>query len=194
MEKSFLSLKLGFAAVFSFLGTLLGGWDSPIYLLLCLMLLDFLTGIIKACRTKSVSSSKMKYGIENKILILFLIAIGVLIDKVLFSVFGQLRFGNFDIFIRNLLIFWFVIEEGISICENCAVLGIPLPKFVQEILACVESGANNSTPQTIISFIKKFINNNTNLNIPDSLFSSTSENKTKEEQSENNNSSKDSNS
>lgn len=156
MEDSLVKVKGGFALVGGVLSSVLGGFDSYLKLLLLIMLIDIVTGILKGIEAKTLSSAVMRKGILNKVVILLLVALGVVIDEAFAGATANgLTIGEFTIVIRNCVIFWFCIEEGLSVCENCAKLGVPIPKVISQLLECVESGVSNSTPKTILEFLKK---------------------------------------
>ena len=107
----------------SFIGKLLGGYDTLLITLIIFVVMDYLTGVMKAIIEKKLSSSVGFKGIFKKILIFFLIGISVRIDLML----------N-DIGIRYIVIMFYLINEAISILENAGKMGLPLPPKLNEIL------------------------------------------------------------
>lgn len=135
---------------------LLGGWDSYLKLLLLIMLIDIVTGVLKSIEQKVLSSAVMRKGILNKVVILLLVALGVVIDEAFAGATANgLHIGELTIIIRNCIVIWFCVEEGISVCENCAKLGVPIPGVIKQVLECIESGVSNSTPSAVMNFFKK---------------------------------------
>lgn len=94
-------------------------------LLIC-MILDFITGIIVAVIEKTVSSHICAKGIAKKVLMLFIVVLGHLVD---FAVIGD---GET---VRNIVICFYLANECISILENSGRLGVPYPKKLKDILA-----------------------------------------------------------
>ena len=102
----------------------LGGWDKALEIMLILIVLDYLTGLLKAIYNKKLNSSVGLKGIIKKIGYLIIVALSVLLDKVV---------GNTGA-IRTLVIYFFVANEGISIIENWGAMGLPLPDKLKETL------------------------------------------------------------
>ena len=86
----------------------LGGLDAALKTLLVLMVLDYITGLCKAIANKEINSIIGAKGIIKKVGYLIIVAVSVLLDEVV---------GNTGA-IRNIVIYFFVANEGISILEN----------------------------------------------------------------------------
>ena len=89
-----------------------------------MIIIDYLTGVLSAIYNKKVNSKISFKGIIKKVSYLFIIALSVIIDNVL----GQT--GT----IRTLVIYFFVANDGISILENVAEMGVPLPQKLVDTL------------------------------------------------------------
>ena len=109
------------ATVFIFL---VGEIDVALICLLIAIVLDYISGIIKAFNTKQLSSKIGFKGILKKIGILVLVMLAVLVDRVS---------GNTGA-IRTLVIYYFVANEGLSILENLGEAGIPIPNAIKKAL------------------------------------------------------------
>lgn len=107
------------------LGWLLGGFDSLINTLIAVVMIDYVTGILLAIYEKRVSSDIGFKGICKKILIFSLIALGNLIDQQIISLGSSLR---------TMLIMFYLSNEGISILENAAKIGVPFPQKLKDVL------------------------------------------------------------
>ena len=102
----------------------LGGLDMALKTLLILMVLDYITGICKSIVNKKVNSIIGLNGIIKKVGYLILVALSFLLDGVV---------GDTGA-IRNLVVYFFVANEGISILENWGAMGLPLPSKILEVL------------------------------------------------------------
>lgn len=102
----------------------LGGWDIAIQSLLVFIVVDYITGVLKAIYNKELNSAVGLKGIIKKVGYLLVVSISVLLDKIA---------GNTGA-IRNIVIYFFVANEGLSILENWGNLGLPLPKQLTEAL------------------------------------------------------------
>jgi toxin secretion/phage lysis holin len=114
-----------FAVLGSVVGFLLGGFDGYLYSLLGLILIDYLTGLVLAAAKRQVSSQIGFVGILKKMLILVMVALGHLLDVNLLGGGAALR---------SAVIFFYAANEGISITENLAVLGFPMPEQLKRVL------------------------------------------------------------
>ena len=102
MEEKVVAVKAAFALIGGVLSQALGGYDHYLKVLLLVMAVDILTGIIKAVHGKRVSSSKMRGGLLNKVVILFLVALSVELDHAFLAAIGEpIMIGEFTIQIRN---------------------------------------------------------------------------------------------
>lgn len=103
---------------------LLGGFDIAIQSLLIVMVIDYLTGIASAIYNKELSSKIGFKGIIKKFSYLCVVALSVVIDNLT----GQSGL------IRTLVIYFFVANDGLSIIENMAEMGVKLPQKLIDAL------------------------------------------------------------
>ena len=103
---------------------LVGGFDIAIQSLLIVMVVDYLTGIVSAIYNKELSSKIGFKGILKKISYLCVVALSVVIDNLT----GQSGL------IRTLVIYFFVANDGLSIIENMAEMGVKLPEKLIDAL------------------------------------------------------------
>ncbi|MDE6835184.1 MAG: phage holin family protein [Ruminococcus sp.] len=102
-----------------------GKFDGLLYALITFMVLDYITGIISAYIRKEISSSAGFRGIARKVFIMILVAVGHILDT---QVIGA------GCVCRSVVIGFYISNEGISILENSAGIGLPLPEKLTEIL------------------------------------------------------------
>lgn len=110
-------------------GTYLFGGVKFLDLLGLLMLLDILTGVVKAWKNKKLRSRNAWFGYVRKILIFVVVILANIIDTIL-GLNGVLTFGT---------VLFYVANEGLSIIENLAEIGVPVPKGISERLQVIES-------------------------------------------------------
>lgn len=129
-EKFLLSAFLaGIGAYFHELAT-------PAFLLFVLMLSDYVTGLSCAFIEGQLSSRSGILGILKKVAYLFVVGVGVSLDFVLQIAGEKLGIGTQNVYFFGLLVIvWLIINECISILENVAKLGVPIPSFLKPILA-----------------------------------------------------------
>lgn len=103
---------------------LLGGFDVALSCLLIAIVLDYISGVIKAYVAKELSSKIGVKGIIKKVAVLLIVMLAVLVDRVT----GETGA------IRTLVIYYFVANEGLSVLENLAKAGVPVPQTIKKAL------------------------------------------------------------
>ena len=116
-------IKAGLTAVITWIGWLVGGYDTMMITLLLFMVVDYLSGVMCGIVNKKLSSEVGFKGIFKKIMIIFLVGITNLLG-VSTGVEG----------LRYIVISFYIANEGISIIENASVLGLPVPQKVKDVL------------------------------------------------------------
>ena len=125
MKEFWTTIQLVFAGIGGWLGYFLGGCDGLLYALLAFVVVDYLTGVMCAITDKNLSSSIGFKGICRKVLIFTLVGIGNIVDVYVLGQGGVLR---------TAVIFFYLSNEGVSILENSAHLGLPIPEKLKEVL------------------------------------------------------------
>lgn len=131
MKDIFNLIKAMFTAIGGYLGYVLGGRDGFLYALVAFVVIDYLTGVMVSVINKKLSSDIGFKGIFKKVMIFLMVAIGHTIDAHLI--------GN-GAAIRTAVIFFYISNEGISILENSANLGLPVPEKLKDILVQLKEG------------------------------------------------------
>ena len=156
MEKIFLGIKFCATAFLAFICSALGGVDNILILLLTLIASDLLTGLMYAFMTKTVSSTELRNGLFRKLIIILSIFVACKLDNAIFSsTGGQFTLFGVSLSMRAFFIIYSCLEEGVSLVENLANIGMPLPKWLRECLIQVSDCVNSSTPREITNFIEK---------------------------------------
>lgn len=101
---------------------------------LILMAIDVLTGIIKAWVNKNFKSAVMRAGLGKKAGEISILIIGELFSYAL----------KLPEIIMNLASFYIIFMEFVSICENIDKLGVPIPKFVKDVINNVDDKLQNT--------------------------------------------------
>lgn len=123
MSKLFNGISIVGGILGGFLCSLLGGYDSILKALIVLVVLDYITGLLKAISTKTLSSAIGFKGLIRKIVIFIIVATAVVIQGVV---------GD-SIPLRDITIVFYVCNESISLLENASEF-IPLPKKLKDTL------------------------------------------------------------
>lgn len=114
-----------FTALGGWLGYFLGGCDGLLVALVIFMSVDYLTGVFCAVSEHRLSSEVGFKGICRKVMILLLVGIAHILDVVILGEVGVLR---------TAVIFYYLSNEGISLLENAARLGLPIPSKLRDVL------------------------------------------------------------
>lgn len=125
MREFWNGVQVVFTAIGGWLGWFLGGCDGLLYALIAFVVIDYITGIMCAFADKKLSSSVGFKGICKKVLIFALVGLGHILDT---RVIGA---GSV---LRTAVIFFYLSNEGVSLIENAAHLGLPVPKKLKEVL------------------------------------------------------------
>lgn len=115
-----------FAAVGGGIGWFFGELDGFFYALLAFVVIDYLTGVMCAIVDRSLSSEVGFRGIFRKVLIFVMVGAGHILDAQVI--------GSGDA-LRTAVIFFYISNEGVSLLENAAHIGLPVPEKLKEVLA-----------------------------------------------------------
>ncbi len=131
-----------FAAVGAWLGYFLGGNDGLLYALLVFVIADYVTGVMCAVEDRKLSSAVGFRGLCRKVLTFPLVGIAQMLDIHVLNQPGVLR---------TAVIFWAIANNGLSILENAAHLGLPVPEQLKGVLEQLHDRAGKSgEPETVI--------------------------------------------
>lgn len=114
-----------FAAVGGWLGWFLGGCDGVLIALILFVVIDYITGVMCAVSDHRLSSEVGFRGICKKIVIFLLVGVAQILDSEI------IKTGSI---LRTAVIFFYLSNEGVSILENAAHLGLPVPEKLKDVL------------------------------------------------------------
>ena len=126
IELVWTKVQMAAAIVGSWLGYFLGGMDGLLIALLVFMVLDYITGIMCAIIDKKLSSAVGFKGICKKVFILMLVGVANVVDVHVVGTGSALRGAVLAFYISN---------EGLSLLENAAHIGLPVPVKMKDVLA-----------------------------------------------------------
>ena len=119
-------IQMAIAAIGGWLGYFLGGMDGLMIALIIFMALDYITGLMCAVIDKKLSSAVGFKGVCKKVLILMLVGVANVVDIHIVGTGSALR---------SAVICFYLSNEGLSLLENAAHLGLPVPDKLKGILA-----------------------------------------------------------
>lgn len=126
LQELWMRIQLLFSLLGGALSALVGGMDSLMIVLIACMIIDYLTGVMHAILEKQLSSAVGFKGICKKVLIFTLVGVAHLLDMHILGGTGALR---------SAVICFYLSNEGVSLMENAARIGLPIPDALREVLA-----------------------------------------------------------
>ena len=126
MKSIWVGIQVAFSALGGFLGWYLGGVDGFLYALIAFVLVDYITGVMCAIADKKLSSAVGFKGICKKVLILMLVGVANVVDIHIVGTGSALR---------SAVICFYLSNEGLSLLENAAHIGLPIPDKMKNVLA-----------------------------------------------------------
>ena len=125
MKEFWYTIQFIFTVLGGWIGYFLGGCDGLLIALVAFVSIDYVTGVMCAISDKDLSSRVGFKGICRKILIFALVGVANLIDV------QVIQTGSI---LRTAVIFFYLSNEGVSLLENAAHLGLPIPKKLKAVL------------------------------------------------------------
>ena len=119
-------VQAAIAAIGGYLGYFVGGVDGLMTALLIFMVLDYITGLMCAIADKKLSSAVGFKGICKKVLIIMLVGVAHIVDLHVVGTGDALR---------SAVVCFYLSNESVSMLENAAHLGLPIPEKLKSVLA-----------------------------------------------------------
>ena len=119
-------IQAAITALGGWLGYFLGGMDGLLIALLVFVILDYVTGVMRAIAEHKLSSAIGFKGICRKVLIFALVGVGHVLDTHVVGTGSALR---------SAVICFYLSNEGVSLLENASYLGLPVPEKLKAILS-----------------------------------------------------------
>lgn len=141
MENIYKAAAAGAGAVISFFT----GLPVIMWVLVGMMTLDYVTGIITGALGVSnkteggkLSSRAAFEGLVKKGVVLLVVLLAVLIDLAVANSAGV----TFNA-VTGATCLWFIASEGVSVLENAAELGVPIPGTLRKALEILKTGSED---------------------------------------------------
>ena len=113
------------AAIGGYVGYFVGGVDGLMTALIIFMVIDYITGLMCAVADKKLSSAVGFKGICKKVLIILLVGVAHIVDLHVVGTGSALR---------SAVVCFYLSNEGVSLLENAAHLGLPIPDKLKMVL------------------------------------------------------------
>lgn len=118
-------LQMTFSIIGGWLGYFVGGVDGLLTALIIFMAIDYITGLMCAVADKKLSSAVGFKGICKKVLVILLVGVAHIVDLHVVGTGSALRSAVVCLYLSN---------EGVSLLENAAHLGLPIPGKLKSVL------------------------------------------------------------
>ena len=125
MKEFWNGIQFVFTMIGGWLGYYLGGCDGLLIALVMFVVMDYISGVMCAIADKTLSSEVGFKGICRKVLIFILVGIANILDVQIIGTGSVLR---------TAVIFFYISNEGVSLLENAAHLGLPIPEKLTKVL------------------------------------------------------------
>lgn len=123
----------GISAIGAFIASFLGGYDALLETMLIMMVLDIIAGVLSAAffntskySKNGITSDALLRGAIRKVMMLFIVAVGVMVDTILHTTY-----------VRNCAVLYMIGTEGISLLEHMVHMNVPFPKFLKDIIETI---------------------------------------------------------
>ena len=148
-----MSIQVCVTGLVAYLSQKLGVTFYLLGILLCLMVIDYLSGMAASAvealdhpddKSYGWSSRKGAKGIAKKVAYLFVIAVGMVIDYVIIQTSGVLGFNLPNTMLSLLVTVWYMLNEALSITENAGRMGAPVPEGLMKYIAALKNKIDSS--------------------------------------------------
>ena len=138
-------LQVFVSAAFAGLLYYLGIVSIPIIMLICAMIIDYITGMLAASYNSELSSKKGIKGIVKKVGYLALVLASMIIDWLISQGLQQINVDlHYSVFFAILVTVWLIINELISVLENLSRMGVPIPNFLKKLIDRLKNTVDES--------------------------------------------------
>ena len=111
----------------------------PVIVLIAFMVLDYITGLVRAWKTHELSSEIGIIGIIKKICYMILVCVAMGVDYLVYSGLVAVNITvPYNLWFGLIVTIWLIINEMISILENLSEIGVPIPEFLKKIVNRLE--------------------------------------------------------
>lgn len=117
----------------------------PLAVLICVMIIDYGTGMAEAYINKTLNSRIGVKGILKKIGYLVLVCVGGVVDYLICAGLASVGIDYSSYCFGLIVAVWLIINELISILENLSELGTPIPPFLVKIVHRLKDSVDSKT-------------------------------------------------
>lgn len=122
-------IKLAAVQIGAIIGAFIGNITGMIWALLIFAIIDYITGVTAAILEHKLSSEIGFRGITRKVLLFMIVGVANVLDVYVIGSGGVCR---------SMVLVFYIANEGLSIIENVARCGVPVPEKLKVILKQLE--------------------------------------------------------
>ena len=155
MEKIYLAFQTFLSGVIAWISARLGILFPVLCVFMCMMIVDYITGMIASKQesldhpddpTYGWSSKKGSKGIIKKVGYLCVIAVAMVVDFIITKVSAEVGLQlNVKAFFGLLVSVWYLLNELLSIIENAGRMGVAVPDWLQRYIAALKGSLDDQS-------------------------------------------------
>lgn len=128
--KYFNEVSIAIGIIGGFFASILGGWDLLLKVFIGAVIADYMTGVLSAIYNHKLSSEIGFKGIVKKVMMIIVVSFASSLQTIL------------ELPLREIVLMFFIANEGISLLENCSNVGLPLPERFKDALIQLRNGGD----------------------------------------------------
>ena len=139
------NIKLIVTGLFALVTARLGALAAPLYILVLLNMMDYITGFVAAPYRGEKRSSAVGFrGIAKKVCMWLLVALGGVLDWLMAYAMETIGIQvPFHFLVAALVAVWLICNEIVSILENIGDIGVELPPFLTRLVRWIKMAAED---------------------------------------------------
>lgn len=134
-----MSYKITITGIFSAFALYFHQLFAPLFILIIVMGADYITGVVSAWYTRTLSSRTGIIGIVKKCCYLIAVLVGMVADYGINTLGKEFNSDFSTVYAVSVLVtVWLIVNESISILENLEEIGVPFPGWLKKIMERLE--------------------------------------------------------
>lgn len=135
MNENLLTVKTAIAAFFTAMGAFLGWKGIMLLTWAAVMILDYISGTMAACKSGSWSSSTAREGLWHKGAMILVVVVAAIADVIMVIIAEYVPIGiQWPGILMPMVLAWYIITELGSILENAVKMGANVPSWLVNLL------------------------------------------------------------
>lgn len=107
-----------------------------------LMVMDYISGLTAAFKTKSFNADIGRWGLIKKLFYAFIVLMGFIIDYIIVYLSKNVGIDlPFNALFGIVITLYLIGTEGFSMCQNLIIIGLPVPEIVSNAFGLIKDQA-----------------------------------------------------